>query len=72
MGWGASARSTRVRPAVYNVPDRHHVHGPGAAQVAGPGHTAIGVCAFATLLLGVYPEPFIQIAKSSLLMLGGM
>jgi len=33
---------------------------------------AIGVCAFATILLGVYPEPFIQIAKSSLLTLGGM
>ena len=33
---------------------------------------AIGVCAFATLLLGLYPEPFIQIAKSSLLTLGGM
>ena len=33
---------------------------------------AIGVCAFVTLLLGLYPEPFIQIAKSSLLSVGGM
>lgn len=32
---------------------------------------AIGFCAFATILLGLYPEPFIQIAKSSLLGLGG-
>lgn len=33
---------------------------------------AIGFCAAATLLLGLYPEPFIQIAKSSLISLGGM
>ncbi|HYU34527.1 MAG TPA: hypothetical protein VEW48_20440 [Thermoanaerobaculia bacterium] len=32
---------------------------------------AIGLCAFATLLLGLDPEPFIRIAKSSLLMMGG-
>lgn len=33
---------------------------------------AIGFCAAATLLLGLYPEPFIRMAKSSLLSLGGM
>jgi NADH-quinone oxidoreductase subunit N len=33
---------------------------------------AIAFCAVATLLLGLYPEPFIQIAKSSLISLGGM
>jgi NADH-quinone oxidoreductase subunit N len=32
---------------------------------------AIAFCAFATILLGLYPEPFIQIAKSSLIGLGG-
>jgi NADH-quinone oxidoreductase subunit N len=32
---------------------------------------AIGLCAFVTLLLGLYPEPFIQIAKNSLIGLGG-
>jgi NADH:ubiquinone oxidoreductase subunit 2 (subunit N) len=33
---------------------------------------AIAFCALATLLLGLYPEPFIQMAKSGLLSLGGM
>ena len=33
---------------------------------------AIAFCAAAMLLLGLYPEPFIQIAKSSLISLGGM
>jgi NADH-quinone oxidoreductase subunit N len=32
----------------------------------------IGFCAFATLLLGLYPEPFIQIAKSSMLSVSGL
>jgi NADH-quinone oxidoreductase subunit N len=33
---------------------------------------AIAFCAFATLLLGLYPEPFIQIAKSSMLSVSGL
>jgi len=33
---------------------------------------AIAICAVATLLLGLFPEPFIQMARSGLLAVGGM